>query len=114
MTTRPIKPMAAEAGDRTVKGQTEKKVDPSTKQLTRYGRDLASLLWQKTIADSTPETRRMLFTWSRLIHMAESVLPENELLPRYRHLKHEDVLREVQKAETLLTGATPDMFSRQD
>lgn len=89
-----------------------KLTDPQTKALMRYGRDLATLLWQKVIASSTPETRQALFTWRHLMSMAESMLPEKDVSPRYRNVEHESLLREIQAAEYILTGATPDIFAK--
>ena len=93
-------------------GKTESKINPQAKALMHYGRDLATLLWQKAIASSTPETRQALFTWKRLLGIAESMLPEKDVAPRYHNVEHEDVLRQVQAAEYLLTGATPDIFAQ--
>lgn len=91
---RPIKPK---------KGYLEAK---PTVSFARQGHQLASLLWQKILASSTPEVCEMLFVHSRLDWIWDQLAPND--LERVMHgpLTFEALRDNMGKAEFLLTGAT--------
>ena len=72
------------------------------KALARDCASLYSLLWQKALANSSPEVREMLLTVVQLEAIDASVFPEDQDSPR--HWSFDAILGEIQKAEAILIG----------
>jgi len=96
----------------TTKTKKEPKVKKDTWQerptvaFARDGHQIATLLWAKILASSTPEVREMLFVRDNLAEIWDTMAPSDfERVPRTQ-LTHENLFNNIQKAEFLLTGAT--------
>jgi hypothetical protein len=94
---------------------TKAKKDPMQQKpavsYARHGHELASLLWQKIRASSTPEVREMLTVFSHLDWIWDQLAPSDFERVIRGPLTHESLNEYVNKAEYLLTGATPKNIS---
>lgn len=90
------------------KNDEKPKISPEMKkqivETAVYGSRLATLLWQKALSDSTPETRRLLLAWVKLNSAVDEFAPVDA--EPYAPPTKRDLWDRVESAEFLLTGYT--------
>jgi len=73
--------------------------------VAEYGHKLSSLLWQKVLANSTPEIQEAILVQNHLASIWDRMAPSDLYRVPKPELTHERLLQEIDKAEYLLTGA---------
>lgn len=80
----------------------------ATLSMAKDGRTVKRLLWLKIIGSASPELRTMLISYIHLTSSLDHLLPSTDICI----VRHETLLDEINTAESLLTGVTPEIWMK--